>query len=375
MKNDSNINYPNIFKNRHSRKEEEDIFYKLTGINLKDFLYEKYINENLTIDDIAKIFSCSYTTIYNRIKYYGFNRSVRENEILKRKNIQRNGEYTKTPLDIEIETGRKFTDIVLEYTEQGLAPSEIARKLKLTNQTHIKKTLKQLEYNKIEPLYPDVFKNRRTLNQCEKIFLDKYRMNLKDFLYQKHVVEGLSTYAIAPLFGCNNSSIHNHLKHYGFANNLSQARKRLIKDGAINYNDIFHKGRATAQKSQAKSNAEEWTRYIFKNKLYEKVIRHNLEILELITGVNELNILHGKEVDMAFIIINTKLNKFFKFAIEFNGNYWHKDIERDIEKSENLASKNWICYTITDDLSNMKIEDKIDDICNKIANNVLEYNV
>lgn len=364
--------YSNIFKNNHSIEDLEKAFYELSGMNLKDFLYEKHIKEGLPPTKIAPLFGCSVSSIYLKLKHYGFNRSCRDASIAKEKKEHRKGIYTKTPLQIELETGRKFEDIVNEYMNLGLAPSEIAKKLKLTNQTHIRKILKENEYKQIEILYPNIFKNGRKLYECEELFFKLTGMNLKEFLHQKYVEEGLSTYEIAAMFGCVNKVIHQKLKKYGFSRNLSEARKVLMKNGKINYTEIGNKSRSTSKKTYTHSNNQNLAREILKEKFENIFLSPETDGLELVTGYQEWCILRDKEVDIPIIIIDKTIEKFHKISIEYNGKHWH-DEERDFKKKSLLTDSDWNYNLVLDNLSYAKIEEQIESVCNDIISFALDY--
>lgn len=366
------LEYPDFFKQHKNTKGCEKLFFDLSGVTLKDFLSQKYVTEGLTPKEIASIFGCSYSTIYLKLKFYKLNRNCHDAKIVARKRKIRIGEYNKTPTDIETETGRKFLDIIVELTNQGLSPSEIARELKLSNQTYIRQFIKKDEYKTIEVLYPNIFKNKRSLEENEKIFYETTGKNLKDFLYQKYVTEKFSTYKISPLFGCDASTIYKKLKYYGFSRNLKEARDILIKNGEIDYAKISWKRRQTSKKSLANSNNQDMALEILKSKFEFHLINSGIKNLEIVVGYNDWCIIPGKEVDIPIIIFDLENGNVYKFSIEYNGCYWHQNKNKsDTDKGTFLHFNGWTHKIILDNLSNHKIEIEIENVVNEIIDSTL----
>lgn len=347
-------------------------FLEFTGISLKDFLVENYTNNFMNAKEIADLIGCSEGTIYKWLKFYKLNRNSYDGAVAVRKKSKRKGEYANTPIDIEIKTGRPFIDIIRELNEKGLSPSEMARELKLTNQTHIRKVIKEEEYKNIPQIYPNVFKKGRRFTQCEEIFYEKTGLNLRDVLYDKYVNEGLSTYKIAALFKTDNGTIYNKIKIYGFNRDRKSARKKLIENGDVNYKEIGYKARATMKKSISHSNNQEMARELFKAKFEKRILfDDSIKNLEVIIGYNEWSILKVKEVDIPIIIYDNKFDVFYKYAIEYNGDKWHT-LNKTKDKMKMLNDSRWKFKIVVDDLSFEKIEIQIEKIVNEIISEVLK---
>lgn len=368
---DLNPIYPDFFRQRKNTVEYEKLFFELSGMQLQDFLFDKYVTNELPISKIASFFNCSYTTIYLKLKHYNLNRNVHEAAIVERKKVIKKGEYTNTPLDIEIKTGRKFIDIITELTNEGLSPSEIGIKLKLTNQTHIRQAFNMSKYKNQEVLFPNIFKQKRPIECSERLFFEKTGENLRNFLFEKHITSGFSTYEIAPMFGCDNSTIHDKLVHYGFARNLKESRRELIKRGIINYPEINWKGRQTSKKSSSHSNNQDMALGIFKIKFELHKINRDITDINIIIGSNEWCILIGKEVDIAICIFDETNDNYYRIAVEYNSDYWHKNrLKCDADKESFLVKKGWAYTVIPDNLSNEKIEIEIEKVINKIIKDI-----
>lgn len=375
MSKEEQILYPNVFSRGKNIKTPESIFHQMTGLDLKEFLYEKYIVEGLASPQIAPMFGCTPSTILKKIKDFGFardNSAARLHALGQRERI---GDYDKVPSDIEAETGRPFLDIVNELLLEGFAPSEISRKLGLRSQTHIRKLLKEQEHNNQMVLFPEIFKNRRRLKESERLFFEKTGMTLRDFLNEKYVIEGRSTHAIAPLFGVSASTIHEKLKTYGISRNLSEARRKLVETGDIEYKEIMRKVRKTIRKSFGASNSQEFARKIFKEAIEKQLIRDDISDIEVIVGYNEWSILRNKEVDLPIVIFDLKSNNVYKIAIEYNGEYFHENLQRDKEKEQDLAIQKWETYAIYEfsNMSNARIEEEVSKLAEEIINKCLLY--
>jgi len=77
------------------------------------------------------------------------------------------------------------------------------------------------------------------------------------------------------------------------------------------------------------------------------MLKDTLKKYEIIVGYNEYGILLDKEVDIPIIIIDNEENKFHKFAIEYNGDYFHKYRQSgDILKENRLTNNGWNLYYI-----------------------------
>ena len=334
-------------------EEAERLFFEKTDITLKEFLSQKYVKEGITTKQLAAMFDCSNSTMYLKLKGYNIARNPMEStrNFLLRQNKKIRTQFNKKPSDIEFETGKKFVDVVKEYLSQGYAPSEIARELKLANQSNIQKILKALERGNQEVVYPNIFGNNRKIEKSEQLFFENFGMNLREFLYQKYVSEKYSTYEIAPLFGVTASTIYQKVKFYGFSRNLGEARRLLIDKGDINYKKILIKSKKTSRKSSSNSNNQEFIRDIFKYHFENICCEEQFEHIEVVIGYDDWSILKDKEIDIPIIIINNQTNQFFKFAIEFNGKHVHSTQERtknDEKKVKRLVSNGWTFYEIWD---------------------------
>lgn len=140
-----------------------------------------------------------------------------------------------------------------------------------------------------------------------------------------------------------------------------QISAKRIKD----YRIIRTKGRQTMLNKIeiGSSNIEEYIRQKFNIELVKYIDSY-------IVGLNNLSILYdGKEIDIPIIVF--KDDKIFKFSVEINGDYWHKDKkEYDNDKRILLNNQNFITYEILieSNYKKEKIDKEINDICIDITN-------
>lgn len=355
--------YDDVFGNIKSRSRievYEQIFIKQTGIKYKDFLFKKYMEENLSQEAIANLLNIHRSKLAKHLSHYG---------ITKNNNKSSNDIYIKTIGMVEKETGRKFEDIYNELTEEGLSPTEIADKLRLRSMSSISSYLYQLkrekERNNNNKLIVHGLAGKKP-KEVENIFREQTGMEIRDFLKRKYIDEELSLQDISDLIGIKPRRLSDKVRYYGLYKTSSQARKEAVKKGNIDYKTINRKGRLTRAKNISKSNKQDMIRELLKYHL--QFVLDQFKDIEIITGYNEYCVLNTLEIDIPIIIFNQ--NKVFKLAIEYDGDIWHKDRDTDIKKENLLKEKNWKLIRITEEHTegnNYKLlESKIKEIVNQI---------
>lgn len=283
----------------------------------------------------------------------------------------------KTRTDIEKETGRKFIDICKELREEGLSPSEIARKLNLSSPNVVTGAFYNEKIEKKREIstatLTDLFGGKK--QAFEKKFTEQMKMHPKDFFYQKYIAEQLSIMDIALMFGVSSKTIGRYLKYFNISKSMAQSRQDAISKGKIDYEKIVRKARRTTKKTRFvydNTNPQVMACEIFKEKFESLLAHYNLSDIEVVVGYNEWGILKSKEVDIPIIIINTNKNTFSKYAIEYNGEIWHSDEHRDKNKQEYLTLKGWGYYTILDSNGSLiKIRNQIDKIVKDIIKKII----
>ena len=96
--------------------------------------------------------------------------------------------------------------------------------------------------------------------------------------------------------------------------------------------------------------------------------------VEIIVGLNNKSILdNGKEIDIPILIVNG--DTILKIGVEYDGYFWHKDIERDFNKMIDITEKGYKVFSIVEDSNNMsenKLNMKFDELINEIVKYIKE---
>lgn len=82
--------FPTLFEAVKNGARIQEEFYKHTGIQYKDFLYQKYIQEGLSYYEIAELLGCiTYKSVCNHVRKYGFakNKSQARQDAIKKGKI------------------------------------------------------------------------------------------------------------------------------------------------------------------------------------------------------------------------------------------------------------------------------------------------
>lgn len=163
----------------------------------KEWLYQKYIVEDLTQSSIAKLLGCGNTYISNRVKKY----NIRKGEEFAKRNTQIISKdlLSKMYIDDDLNT----TSIAVELECSDRKVSAYLRKYGLTS--------KKAEL--------------------------KFGYITKEWLYQKYIVEDLSQRKISSLIGCGGTLIHNRLKKHGISKDTNKwclKPKNISKEVLIN---------------------------------------------------------------------------------------------------------------------------------------------
>lgn len=274
---------------------------------------------------------------------------------------------------IEEETDKRFVDICKQLKSEGLSPTEIAKRLHLKSSKYISQALylDKLK-NETEPYFPELKKTSFSI--LEKEIPKLTGMTYKEFLYQKYIVEGLSTYQISNGLLMNNQTVYNHLQGFGINKNMSVASQDSIRMGRKDYKKITSESRKTRNKILG-SFSQDVAREVVKYQIEQNLLKSKGNYyLEFIVGYNEYGILLDKEVDIPIVVIDNLKNEYYKFAIEYNGEYFHKSKRNnDKVKNEKLKHNKWQIYYLehTDNMDNSKIEKQVKDIIDDIFQQIL----
>lgn len=165
----------------------------------------------------------------------------------------------------------------------------------------------------------------------------KYNEYLRD-MYILYKIYNYSTVDLGIVYGLSGRTLQNVFKKCDITRSLTEAQQ--IAKEKRNYKEIMNKGIQTRLDNNCDiegSEPEKYTRELLNAKL-------PLEFpnVEIIVGLNNKSILeNGKEIDIPIIIIDNNGN-ILKLAIEYNGDFWHKDNEiKDGLKRDMIKNRNY----------------------------------
>ena len=165
--------------------------------------------------------------------------------------------------------------------------------------------------------------------------------NVFEDMYKLYIAEFSST-DIAKIYNKCSRSIEYIFKKCGISRTLKEAQKIATKKR--DYNKIREKAKETALKRQANnivfgSNIEQYVRARLAIDLNKKIKEINGEC---IVGMNTVTV--AGELDIPIIILHE--NNFYKFGIEVNGTYYHRNKEKDKKKIQNFKELNYYVYEL-----------------------------
>jgi len=175
------------------------------------------------------------------------------------------------------------------------------------------------------------------------------------------------------LFNISIGEAHRRLRYLGF--NLSHGEGIKIKkeQGTQNYPVSLTRGKITTAKSQLKHNSpgssnENYFRVQLSNMIYQYL---DFERYDVIVGVSRTGILGSKEIDIPIMVYDISKNQVYRFAIEYNGDFYHTD-ERDASKKALAESRGWHYLEVIENSSNQYsnnsrlVDIKVRGICEEI---------
>lgn len=139
----------------------------------------------------------------------------------------------------------------------------------------------------------------------------------------------------------------------------SQARAALKRD----YESINIKARKTRLQEICGSKSEEYVRHM----LYLH-LKNTFSDSEIIVGINSINYIENLECDIPIHIIHK--DKLFKFAVEFNGDYYHKNKHEFDNYKKEIFQKHKLNVIIQTQQKNQTSEKKLNKIVRKISKQI-----
>lgn len=146
-------------------------------------------------------------------------------------------------------------------------------------------------------------------------------------------------------------TVQNWIKYMNWELDRFEAQRRIVDRGKRDYKQIRNKAKETKLKEGIdlhESRPEEYTR-----KKLNNFLPQILKDSEIIVGLNNISILDkSMEIDIPILVI--KNDKVYKFAVEYNGTYWHQNKERDIKKLDHITRKGYMLFSISADGNTLK---------------------
>ena len=191
---------------------------------------------------------------------------------------------------------------------------------------------------------------RRTMKALEGRARKRYNVSdveeLSRVMYYLVHVKELSTTEVAAIYGVTYNTIVRLLKVLGMELSRKEARKRIEAKGRGNH---YQQHIVTRQQMARRSienginsnNVENVIRSLLDSTLPGWI---DIKQYWIIIGISTYSILLEQEVDIPVIIQNRVTNQMYKFAVEVDGDTWHKqerNSARDREKEERLLKIEW----------------------------------
>jgi len=186
---------------------------------------------------------------------------------------------------------------------------------------------------------------------------------------------------LARLFNMTIGVVHSRLQALGLNVSHDEGIRIKKEQKTQNYSGSLSSGKITRAKSQFRnfstgSKNEDYFRRQLSNMIYQYI---DNEKYEVVVGLSNTGILGALEIDIPIMIYDVTKNTVYRFALEYNGNYFHTDKE-DMSKEILSESKGWRYLNIVESSNNpysnnQKLLDPIiRETCEKIKEIILVNN-
>lgn len=228
----------------------------------------------------------------------------------------------------------------------------------------------------ISPKLKEVIENVQNIQKKSYLNLGfKSSEEYARVFYYLCVEKHLSARDIMSLFDFTYGTVHLRLKNLGL--NLSHEEGIEAKKNrkSQDYGKSFRSGQRTRTKhhSSTSTKNEDRTRIRISQFIDECL---NDSKYETIVGLSNTAILGGREIDIPVVIYNRENNRIYRFAVEYNGDYYHSE-ERDTDKKMLAKQKSWHYLAIVESSSSQYSNDlgildkRVHEICEEIKSIVI----
>lgn len=163
-------------------------------------------------------------------------------------------------------------------------------------------------------------------------------------IYYLYFVEKLTPKEFSILYHKSTRAINYLLNKLNINLSLKETQARVVQKGRRDYSKAFRTRRKTHIKTVLKSgltgsNEENACRIMIADELIAIV---GSERYEIVVGVSDRSIIAPNEIDIPIVVLDKFSDSIRKFAIEYNGDFWHKKRRaEDKEKAIRLSELGW----------------------------------
>lgn len=341
----------------------------------KDTIYDLYIKQNKSVEEVAKILNVSKDTILRRLKKYQIKKDRSNVQLqIEKRNLDVYGVRYTSQFE-EIKEKIKKTNLEKYGTEYPLQSKEIRDKINLSN----------LEKYGVE----NPFQFEQVKEKIKKVNLEKYGADHPmhtDQIKEKIKQTNLDRYGVEN--PAKTEEVKEKIKKTNLTNNFPNVIKYFAdKETAAEFINEKYDCKTTLTRLSIDTGISKTTigRYIHKYSLEDyvqydcKVSQPEKDIVEYLSSKGITNIvqsdrtiLDGKEIDIYLPDYNV--------GIEFNGDYWHSEVIRPnkryhYDKSMLANSKGVFLYHIfshewADEEKRIRILNHLDNILHLNENKI-----
>lgn len=197
-------------------------------------------------------------------------------------------------------------------------------------------------------------------------------------LYYMIEAQNIAPIKLIPIFNQSYGVIQKKLRSLGLNVTQEKGIARKTKRKSQNYEKSLRSGKKTRAKAQLAnfstgSKNQDYVRIQLSNFIYDYI---NSSRYECIVGMSNTGILGTLEIDIPLVIYDRNTQKTYRFAIEYNGDYFHT-ADEDINKKNIATEKGWNYMSIQETSSmrysnNQKLLDQhVFNLCKKIKESIV----
>lgn len=343
------------------------------------------ITKEEIVDDLTKYYDKIYSNTRQKWKIEQEYESVEDYvnilywiKFIKKMNYREMEELTgKLHFYQHYSTGTLFwhydTDSLKKCEKMYKEELEMLQNKKIKAQDYLDKYMPEVYHNYIQNL---------TQKQDLSLLASHYGHNdvmifIKEIYYLRFI-EKFTVKEFSILYDRSTRTINNMLKKLSCNFTKQEAQENVVKRGRRNYSKAFITRRENHVKNILNSgltgsNEENICRLMINDQLIKLIDSKDYEI---VVGVSNRTIIAPYEIDIPLVIINKKTNKIIKYAVEYNGDVWHKDRkEMDKYKELKLNELGWKYFALEYHSNSGDITERfkqaINSFCEMLATEIL----